>query len=82
MIFHPVEFQSPLVTRKVNVGSSGTSLSPQPDLWEALREIAARENWIPQDICCDINKTRDDTSLTSAMAVYLVNYSRAAAKPS
>jgi predicted DNA-binding ribbon-helix-helix protein len=51
-------------------------------LWEALREIALRENRTLHDICSDIDKTRGETGLTSAMRIYIVNYYRSAANPS
>lgn len=75
-------FESPLVTRNVNVGGRRTSVRLEPDLWEALREIALRENRTLHDICSDIDKTRGETRLTSAMRIYIVNYYRSAANPS
>ncbi|NBP72539.1 MAG: hypothetical protein EBU57_05060 [Alphaproteobacteria bacterium] len=76
-----VVFESPLVTRNVNVGGRRTSVRLEPDLWEALREIALRENRTLHDICSDIDKTRGETRLTSAMRIYIVNYYRSAANP-
>ena len=77
-----VEFDSPLVTRNVTVSGRRTSVRLEPDLWEALREIALRENRTLHDICSDIDKTRGGTRLTSAMRIYIVNYFRSAANPS
>ena len=73
---------SPLVTRNVNVGGRRTSVRLEPDLWEALREIAAREHRSLHEICTDIDRTRGGTRLTSAMRIYIVNYFRSAANPS
>ncbi|CAN0531622.1 unnamed protein product [Laminaria digitata] len=73
---------SPLVTRTVTVSGRRTSVRLEPDLWEALRDIAARENRSMHEICSDIDRTRDGTRLTSAMRIYIVNYFRSAANPS
>jgi len=73
---------SPLVTRNVNVGGRRTSVRLEPDLWEALREIARREDRSLHEICTDIDRTRGGTRLTSAMRIYIVNYFRSAANPS
>tara|TARA_R110002094_G_scaffold82134_1_gene87200 strand:+ start:299 stop:544 length:246 start_codon:yes stop_codon:yes gene_type:complete len=77
-----VVLASPLVTRNVNVGGRRTSVRLEPDLWEALRDIAAREERSMHEICSDIDRTRGDTRLTSAMRIYIVNYFRSAANPS
>lgn len=77
-----VEFESPLVTSNVTVSGRRTSVRLEPDLWEALREIALRENRTLHDICSDIDKTHGGTRLTSAMCIYIVNYFRSAANPS
>lgn len=73
---------SPLVTRNVNLGNRRTSVRLEPDLWEALREIASREQRSVHEICTDIDRTRGGTRLTSAMRIYIVNYFRSAAYPS
>lgn len=70
---------SPLVTRNVNVGGRRTSVRLEPDLWEALREIARRERCSLHEICTDIDRRRGGTRLTSAMRIYIVNYFRSAA---
>jgi predicted DNA-binding ribbon-helix-helix protein len=73
---------SPLVTRNVTVGGRRTSVRLEPDLWEALWEIANRENRSLHEICTDIDRTRGETRLTSAMRIYIVNYFRSAARSS
>ena len=77
-----VVLESPLVTRNVSVSGRRTSVRLEPDLWEALRDIAAREDRSMNEICSDIDRTRGDTSLTSAMHIYIVNYFRSAENPS
>ena len=71
-----------LVTRNVNVSGRRTSVRLEPDLWAALRDITEREDRSMHEICSDIDKTKGDTGLTSAMRIYIVNYFRSAANPS
>ena len=73
---------SPLITRNVTVSGRRTSVRLEPDLWEALWEIANRENRSLHEICTDIDRTRGTTRLTSAMRIYIVNYFRSAARSS
>ena len=77
-----VVLTSLLVTRNVNVSGRRTSVRLEPDLWAALRDIAEREDWSMPKICSDIDKTKGDAGLTSAMRIYIVNYFRSAANPS
>lgn len=77
-----VALTSLLVTRNVNVSGRRTSVRLEPDLWAALRDIAEREDRSLHEICSDIDKTKGDTRLTSAMRIYIVNYFRSAANPS
>lgn len=74
--------ESSLVTRNINVGTRRTSVRLEPVLWEALLEIASREQRSVHEICTDIDRTRGGTRLTSAMRIYIVNYFRSAANPS
>ena len=71
-----------LVTRNVKVSGRRTSVRLEPDLWAALRDITEREDRSMHEICSDIDKTKGDTGLTSAMRIYIVNYFRSAANPS
>ena len=77
-----VVLTSLLVTRNVNVSGRRTSVRLEPDLWAALRDITEREDRSMHEICSDIDKTKGDTGLTSAMRIYIVNYFRSAANPS
>ena len=73
---------SPLVASNVYVSGRRTSVRLAPGLWEALRDIAAREDRSMHQFCSDIDRTRGYTRLTSAMRIYIVNYFRSAANPS
>lgn len=73
---------SSLVSRNVNVSGRRTSVRLEPDLWEALRDIAEREDRTMHQVCSYIDRTKGDTRLTSAMRIYIVNYFRSAANSS
>lgn len=45
-------------------------------MWEALGQIAARENLTIHQICGIVNRHRVNTSLTSATRVFILGYFR------
>jgi predicted DNA-binding ribbon-helix-helix protein len=50
----------------------------EPELWEALEEICARERITMREVVRQIELTEHDSSRTSAVRVYIVDYYRAA----
>lgn len=71
---------STLVSRNVTVGGRRTSLRLEPDMWDALKEIAERELMHVSDLCSLIDARRGpETSLTAAVRVFLLAYFRQAA---
>lgn len=74
------EGHSTLVSRNITVIGRRTSVRLEPEMWNALREIARRENCKIHDICSLIQMRKNpDTSLTAAIRVFLMLYYRAAA---
>ena len=71
---------STLVNRNVTVGGRRTSVRLEPAMWDALREIAARERRTLHEIITEIDRRRDASSLTAAIRVYIVVYWRAQAE--
>jgi len=49
-------------------------------MWDALREIAARERRTLHEIITEIDRGRNASSLTAAIRVYIVVYWRAQAE--
>lgn len=71
---------STLVIRNVIVLGKRTSLRMEPEMWDALADVAARENHNVHDICTRIVERKPAAaSLTAAIRVFLVNYYRLAA---
>lgn len=74
------EFKSTLVSRNITVLGKRTSVRLEPEMWNALREIAKRESCKIHDICSLIQMRKNpNTSLTAAIRVFLMLYYRAAA---
>lgn len=71
---------STLVIRNVVVLGKRTSLRMEPEMWDALADVAAREGHNVHDICTRIVERKPAAaSLTAAIRVFLVNYYRLAA---
>lgn len=71
---------STLISRNITVLGRRTSVRLEPEMWNALREIARLERCKIHDICSLIQMRKNpDTSLTAAIRVFLMLYFRAAA---
>lgn len=72
------EGPSTLVSRNITVLGRRTSVRLEPEMWTALRDIAAREKCRIHDICSLIHLRKNQrTSLTAAIRVFLMLYYRA-----
>ncbi|MFV3127356.1 ribbon-helix-helix domain-containing protein [Niveispirillum sp. KHB5.9] len=70
---------STLVIRNVVVLGKRTSLRMEPEMWDALADVAGREGQNVHDICTRIVERKPGAaSLTAAIRVFLVNYYRLA----
>lgn len=71
--------QTTLVSRNITVAGRRTSVRLEPEMWNALREIAKREGCSIHDICTVVELRKNPkTSLTAAIRVFLMLYFRAA----
>ena len=70
---------STLVSRNVSVSGRRTSLRLEPLMWDALVEIAQRENRHVNELVTLVEQRRTASSLTAAVRVFIVRYFRAAA---
>jgi predicted DNA-binding ribbon-helix-helix protein len=48
-------------------------------MWDALYEIAIREDMTVHDVCEKIENSRSESSLTAGIRVYILSYFRSAA---
>ena len=73
------DVKTTLISRNITVMGRRTSVRLEPEMWQALREIAKRERCTIHDICTLIGLRKNDkTSLTAAIRVFLMLYFRAA----
>ena len=71
------EGSSTLLIRNVTVLGKRTSLRMEPEMWDALADVANREKHTVHDICNRIVEYKPSAaSLTAAIRVFLVNYYR------
>ena len=72
--------KSTLVSRNITVLGRRTSVRLEPEMWDALNDIARREKCKIHDICSLIGlRKHPDSSLTAAIRVFLMLYYKAAA---
>ena len=62
------------------VAGRRTSVRLEPLMWQALREIAEREQRSVNDLVTEIERRQLASSLTAAIRVFVVDYLRAAAR--
>lgn len=72
--------RSSLIGRNITVFKRRTSIRLEPEMWDALNNIAEREKCTIHDLCSLIYiRKREGTSLTAAIRVFLMLYFRSAA---
>ncbi|MEO3427227.1 ribbon-helix-helix domain-containing protein [Pelagibius sp. CAU 1746] len=70
---------STLISRNVTLADRRTSIRLEPEMWDALTEICAREGRSLHDICAQVDKERDQSGLTAGVRVFILRYFREAA---
>ena len=70
---------SRLINRNVIAGRGRTSMRLEPELWDALLEIAEREEHDVSTLVRLVEEGRELGGRTSAVRVFIMNYFRAAA---
>jgi predicted DNA-binding ribbon-helix-helix protein len=75
----PSSMQSAVIKRSIVLDGHKTSVSLENEFWEALREIASRENATLSSLVGRIDHGRNSCNLSSAIRVYVFGYFRARA---
>lgn len=70
---------STLISRNITLADRRTSIRLEPEMWDALNEICAREGRSLHDICTQIDRDRTQSGLTAGVRVFVLNYFRRAA---
>jgi predicted DNA-binding ribbon-helix-helix protein len=67
----------------VRIHDRRTSVRLEPEMWDALNEIALLEDCSIHDLCGAVHDLKDEgASFTAALRVFLMEYYRTAAKTS
>lgn len=67
--------------RSVTVAGHRTSLSLEPEFWDALKEIAAREGRTVSALIAEIDAARGRRNLSSAARVFVLERALAGRQP-
>ncbi|MDI9349172.1 MAG: ribbon-helix-helix domain-containing protein [Candidatus Symbiobacter sp.] len=67
---------SSLQSRNIVVRGKRTSMRLEPEMWEGLLDISQLESLSINAICSEVDRTRHQSSLTSAMRVFVLSYYR------
>ncbi len=71
--------RSSLISKNITIRGHRTSIRLEPEMWDALRDIATREGTTIHNICSLIAIRKvDESSLTASIRVFLMLYYRAA----
>jgi predicted DNA-binding ribbon-helix-helix protein len=70
---------STLVSRNIVVSGHRTSMRLERAMWDALFEVCRRERKTIHAICTHVDESRDESSLTAALRVFIMTYFRLAA---
>ena len=73
---------SSLINQNVVVAGRRTSVRLEAAMWDALREIGHREGRSVHEVCTEVAAQRRESSLTSGLRSYILNYYREAATDS
>ena len=69
--------QTAVIKRSIVLNGHKTSVSLENEFWNALREIAVRENTTLSTLVGKIDHDRNSCNLSSAIRVYVFSYFRA-----
>jgi predicted DNA-binding ribbon-helix-helix protein len=70
--------KSSLISRNITILGKRTSVRLEPEMWQALKDVAKREGCSIHDICSLIFiRKRDISSLTASIRVFLMLYYKA-----
>lgn len=78
-IIETEEYKSSLISKNITINGRRTSVRLEPEMWQALSDIAGRERCTIHQLCSLIQlKKARNSSLTAAIRVFLMLYYRAA----
>ncbi len=72
--------RSGLVNRNIVIDGRRKSVRLEPQMWDALNEIARREGRTVHAICTEVDADRVQSTFSASLRVYILTYFRSAAK--
>lgn len=75
--------QGALISKNVRIHDRRTSVRLEPEMWQALREVAGIEGCSIHDLCGAVHDLKEaGASFTAALRVFLMEYYRTVARTS
>jgi len=75
--------QGTLISKNVRIHDRRTSVRLEPEMWNALNEVALLEDCSIHDLCGAVHDLKEEgASFTATLRVFLMEYYRTAAKTS
>ena len=71
--------KSPVVKRSVVLNGRKTSVSVEDAFWEGLKEVAGKRLMTVSDLIANIDATRQQPNLSSALRIFVLEYYRSRA---
>ncbi len=72
--------RSGLVNHNIMIDGHRTSVRLEPQMWDALNEIARREGRKVYDICSEVDANRVQSTFSASLRVYILTYFRSGAR--
>ncbi|MEZ5669878.1 MAG: ribbon-helix-helix domain-containing protein [Alphaproteobacteria bacterium] len=69
-----------LVSRNIRLDDHRTSIRLEPEMWDALAEIASLEGETVHGLCSRVDEMRGELGRTAAIRVFIVTYYRSRAR--
>ena len=60
--------------RSITIAGHATSISLEAPFWDAIRDIAAKQDMSTQDLIAEIDNSKRMASLSSATRVYILSW--------
>jgi predicted DNA-binding ribbon-helix-helix protein len=76
---HSTVGRSTLIMRNIVVAGRRTSARLEPEMWDALRDIAVRQRLSTSDVIAQIDRERSASSLSAGIRVYVMKFYRSLA---
>jgi predicted DNA-binding ribbon-helix-helix protein len=72
---------STLVSRNITIRGRRTSIRLEPGMWDALHEVARARGQTIHQFCSEVDANRQESSLTAAIRMALLEHYRQATQP-